>query len=384
MKGFDMGVKMFAENEQQKASFWKKHKGKILAAAALAGLGGLAYANRDAISGWLSKGEEDKKSNQTGTVSGTVNIKKAKTPAASASATPPPSPQAPRWGDLDGEYAPQKAILGKFGDDINDQHQMLDALEKQIKGSPRAEDKEAIGRKLKGLADNAKFPYVKTRAKDLYKELYGMNPLEDLDDRPSGHLPTLEEIKKDGDAVIRAKKQAQLAAMTEDKKYESAMTQKEKYVKLCQLADDFKAHPYLNSQKGDSIYSEAERLAKEIAAMPVNDYKSLAASKMEFIRALADNHQDESAPAEYGNGHQWDAEDQGVKYYRTVADNYLANGSVSDMDDIKRTLDRMDQYAKSLPFGKDKWTLDEKMAKLRTLYGKLVEQSTPKNPRKQK
>jgi hypothetical protein len=44
----------------------------------------------------------------------------------------------------------------------------------------------------------------------------------------------------------------------------------------------------------------------------------------------------------------------------------------------------MDQYAKSLPFGKDKWTLDEKMAKLRTLYGKLVEQSTPKNPRKQK
>ena len=49
MKGFDMGVRMFAENEQQKASFWKKHKGKILAAAALAGFGGLAYANRDAI-----------------------------------------------------------------------------------------------------------------------------------------------------------------------------------------------------------------------------------------------------------------------------------------------------------------------------------------------
>lgn len=49
LQGFDIGLRLFADNEQKKQNFWQKHKGKILAGAALAGLGGLAYANKDKI-----------------------------------------------------------------------------------------------------------------------------------------------------------------------------------------------------------------------------------------------------------------------------------------------------------------------------------------------
>jgi len=49
LRGFNVGVRMFAENEGKKKSFWQRHKGKILAGMALAGVGGLAYANRDNI-----------------------------------------------------------------------------------------------------------------------------------------------------------------------------------------------------------------------------------------------------------------------------------------------------------------------------------------------
>jgi hypothetical protein len=49
LQGFDIGMRLFADNEQKKQNFWQKHKGKIIAAAALAGLGGLAYANKDKI-----------------------------------------------------------------------------------------------------------------------------------------------------------------------------------------------------------------------------------------------------------------------------------------------------------------------------------------------
>lgn len=49
LQGFDIGLRLFADNEQKKQNFWQKHKGKIIAAAALAGLGGLAYANKDKI-----------------------------------------------------------------------------------------------------------------------------------------------------------------------------------------------------------------------------------------------------------------------------------------------------------------------------------------------
>ena len=49
LRGFNAGVRMFAENEGKKKSFWQRHKGKILAGMALAGVGGLAYANRDNI-----------------------------------------------------------------------------------------------------------------------------------------------------------------------------------------------------------------------------------------------------------------------------------------------------------------------------------------------
>lgn len=49
LDGFNIGVRLFADNEQKKKTFWQKHKGKILAGAALAGLGGLAYANKDKI-----------------------------------------------------------------------------------------------------------------------------------------------------------------------------------------------------------------------------------------------------------------------------------------------------------------------------------------------
>ena len=49
LQGFDIGLRLFADNEQKRQNFWQKHKGKILAGAALAGLGGLAYANKDKI-----------------------------------------------------------------------------------------------------------------------------------------------------------------------------------------------------------------------------------------------------------------------------------------------------------------------------------------------
>lgn len=49
LRGFNAGVRLFAENEGKKKSFWQRHKGKILAGMALAGVGGLAYANRDNI-----------------------------------------------------------------------------------------------------------------------------------------------------------------------------------------------------------------------------------------------------------------------------------------------------------------------------------------------
>jgi hypothetical protein len=39
---------MFSDDDKPK-SFWQKHKGKIIAGAALAGLGGLGYAYRDPI-----------------------------------------------------------------------------------------------------------------------------------------------------------------------------------------------------------------------------------------------------------------------------------------------------------------------------------------------
>lgn len=54
LNGFDVGLRLFADNEQKKQNFWQKHKGKIIAAAALAGLGGLAYANKDKINNAIS------------------------------------------------------------------------------------------------------------------------------------------------------------------------------------------------------------------------------------------------------------------------------------------------------------------------------------------
>lgn len=56
LQGFDIGLRLFADNEQKKKNFWQKHKGKILTAAALAGLGGLAYANKDTIDAVLRMG----------------------------------------------------------------------------------------------------------------------------------------------------------------------------------------------------------------------------------------------------------------------------------------------------------------------------------------
>jgi hypothetical protein len=50
---FDTETRTFAVAD--KRTFWQKHKGKILAGAALAGLGGLAYANKEAIGDAVTK-----------------------------------------------------------------------------------------------------------------------------------------------------------------------------------------------------------------------------------------------------------------------------------------------------------------------------------------
>lgn len=49
LRGFNTAIRLFSGGDDDKPSFWKRHKGKLIAAAALAGLGGLAYANRDKI-----------------------------------------------------------------------------------------------------------------------------------------------------------------------------------------------------------------------------------------------------------------------------------------------------------------------------------------------
>jgi len=50
---FDTETRTFSVAD--KRTFWQKHKGKILAGVALAGLGGLAYANKEAIGDAITK-----------------------------------------------------------------------------------------------------------------------------------------------------------------------------------------------------------------------------------------------------------------------------------------------------------------------------------------
>lgn len=71
LRGFNVAAKLFSDKEDGgasgKPSFWKRHKGKLIAAAALAGLGGLgglAYANRDKIGG-TSDSNPSKRDNKT-------------------------------------------------------------------------------------------------------------------------------------------------------------------------------------------------------------------------------------------------------------------------------------------------------------------------------
>lgn len=68
LRGFNVAARLFSDKEDggasDKPSFWKRHKGKLIAAAALAGLGGLAYANRDKIGG-TSDSNPSKPDNKT-------------------------------------------------------------------------------------------------------------------------------------------------------------------------------------------------------------------------------------------------------------------------------------------------------------------------------
>lgn len=152
--------------------------------------------------------------------------------------------------------------------DNNDQYQMLDALEAQIKQNPNTDATMKIDQQLKGIALNAKTPQTKQRAERLYNQLHG-RPVDEKLEYNSAPPTSLQEIKAKDDDY---------------KRYTEMLAE---YNKLAGLTTKFQSNPYVNTPEGDAVFTEAKNSYLKLKASPYDDLSRMAESKWQLIDALS-------------------------------------------------------------------------------------------------
>lgn len=190
----------------------------------------------------------------------------------------------PDWSKIQGTYTPSYGNSsvkqwwnGLFynNPDTNDQYQMLDALEAQIKQNPNSDATMEIDKHLKGIALNAKTPHVKQRAERLYNQLHG-RPVDEKLQYSSAPPTSLQQIKAEADDYNR---------------YTEMLAE---YNKLAGLTAKFQSSPYVNTPEGDAVFTEAKDSYLKLKTSPYDDLSRLAESKWALIDALSKKYDGQS------------------------------------------------------------------------------------------
>lgn len=192
----------------------------------------------------------------------------------------------PDWSEIQGTYTPSYGNSsvkqwwnGLFynNPDTNDQYQMLDALEAQIKQNPNTDATMKIDQQLKGIALNAKTPQTKQRAERLYNQLHG-RPVDEKLEYNSAPPTSLQQIKAEDDDY---------------KRYTEMLAE---YNKLAGLTTKFQSNPYVNTPEGDAVFTEAKNSYLKLKASPYDDLSRMAESKWQLIDALSKRYDGQTPP----------------------------------------------------------------------------------------
>ena len=357
----------------------------LLGAAGLAGgallnnamgdpLGINQYINKagNYVGGWLGKFNTARNVLSGGKVEAIANGAKAGLQSAIpvvvkdgkvVSSPPGESPEVvhmPTWAETQGTYTPSYGNSsvkqwwnGLFynNPDTNDQYQMLDALEAQIKQNPNSDATMEIDKQLKGIALNAKTPQAKQRAESLYKQLHNMPEDKSLEYYSSAPPTSLQEIKAKDDDYTR---------------YTEMLAE---YNKLAGLTAKFQSNPYVNTPEGDAVFTEAKDLYLKLKTSPYDDLSRLAESKWQLIDALSKKY-DGQQPAQAQQPTQGTGA-QTVQYDPTPQMKAELEAAIAKKDkaEFARIMSWMTQSKEKFPFGRIKDGILQLIAYAR-VYGK--------------